>query len=48
MKKFFSFCGIMVLINQVGKLLERLIVKIKEVFVKDKKTETKKAESKAK
>lgn len=36
MKKFFAFCGLMVLIQQIGKLSTRAIEKFKEVFGKKK------------
>lgn len=38
MKKFLGFIGILALIKQVGKLLEKLIVKIKELFTNKKKS----------
>lgn len=42
MRKFLSFIGILALIKQVGKLLEKLVVKIKEVFDNKGKSVTKK------
>ena len=36
LKKFFGFCGLMVLIQQIGKLSVKLIEKFKEVFGRKK------------
>ena len=36
MKKFFAFCGLMVLIQKIGKLISMAIEKFKEVFGKKK------------
>ena len=36
LKKFFGFCGLMVLIQQIGKLIVKAIDKFKDVFGKKK------------